>query len=36
MLVSVNVAPGEAVAGADLNGFYDTRKDFPALPADAR
>jgi hypothetical protein len=36
MLVSVNVAPGEAVAGADLNGFYDARKDFPALPADAR
>ncbi len=29
---SVTVAPGTAVDGIDLNGFYDRRDDFPALP----
>jgi hypothetical protein len=36
VLMPVNVAPGEAIAGVDLNGFYRDRKDFPALPADAK
>lgn len=29
---SVTVTPGATVDGIDLNGFYDRRDDFPALP----
>lgn len=29
---SVTVTPGATVDGIDLNGFYDRRNDFPALP----
>ncbi|NOT87672.1 MAG: hypothetical protein HOP03_05775 [Lysobacter sp.] len=34
MPVSLSVAPGAHLAGIDINGFYDQRDDFPALPAD--
>ncbi len=32
MPASVAVAAGAVVSGVDLNGFYDKREDFPALP----
>lgn len=32
MLAEVTLAAGEQRAGVDLNGFYDAREDFPALP----
>ena len=31
---SVTVTPGATVDGIDLNGFYDRRDDFPALPTE--
>lgn len=32
MLADVTLAAGEHRAGVDLNGFYDAREDFPAVP----
>lgn len=34
MPVSLSVSPGAHLTGIDINGFYDTRNDFPALPAE--
>lgn len=34
MPVSLNLSPGAHLTGIDINGFYDQRDDFPALPAD--
>ncbi|MFZ5637830.1 MAG: carboxypeptidase-like regulatory domain-containing protein [Pseudomonadota bacterium] len=31
---TVTVAPGARVVDIDLNGFYERREDFPALPAE--
>lgn len=34
MPMDVTVGSGARVDGVDLNGFYDSRDDFPAMPAD--
>ena len=34
MPVSLNLSPGAHLTGIDINGFYDQRADFPALPAE--
>lgn len=34
MPVSLNLSPGAHLTGIDINGFYDQRDDFPALPAE--
>jgi hypothetical protein len=33
MPASVAVAAGATVSGIDINGFYEKRDDFPAIPA---
>lgn len=33
LLKAVELKAGESLAGIDLNGFYVSREDFPALPA---
>jgi hypothetical protein len=34
MPVSLSISPGAHLTGIDINGFYDQRDDFPALPAE--
>ncbi|MFZ2754405.1 MAG: hypothetical protein WAZ48_13290 [Lysobacteraceae bacterium] len=34
MPVPLSLSPGAHLTGIDINGFYDQRDDFPALPAE--